>query len=56
MKYYQRNKLSPEIYKDGWKSEPSSTSIAKMNLSWKQRKYSFCVGLLFLALSLIAAW
>lgn len=55
-KYAMRNNLSPRLYPERWKSEPSKTSIARMNLSWKQRQYSFYLGILFLILSIISAW
>lgn len=56
MKYYTRNKLSPLVYPQGWKSEPSQTSIAKMNLSWAQRQYSFIVGLFCFLAAIFLAW
>lgn len=56
MKYRTRNVLNQGIYLKRWKSEPSTTSIAKMNLSWNQRKISFGLGLILFIISLIISW
>lgn len=44
-KYSRRNGLHPGNYEKGWWSDPSSTSLAKGNLSVIQRLVSFGAGL-----------
>lgn len=44
-KYSRRNALHPGNYEKGWWSDPSSTSLAKGNLSAVQRLSSFGAGL-----------
>lgn len=55
-KYLSRNYLNPKVYKLGWKADPSTTSIAKMNLSWRQRKISFVIGMLFFVFTIYLSW
>jgi hypothetical protein len=55
-KYCRRNDLNARIYKLRWMAEPSKTSIAKMNLSWVQRRIAFSIGLGFFIISIIRAW
>lgn len=52
--YYEGRKIISEgqTYPDGWKSEPSEDSSAKINFSFKQRTYMALAGILVITLYL----
>jgi hypothetical protein len=43
--YSGRNTWNPEVYTDGFTSEPSDTSTALMNFSYRTRTWMFIAGL-----------
>jgi hypothetical protein len=52
-KYYLRGRLGDKTYAKGWKSEPSKTSIARANLSYRNRVYGLCAGIAMLVVAII---
>lgn len=55
--YEQRRELNPYLddYEKGWKSDPSSTSAAKVNITYVARVYFMVFGLVLWMLSIFVA-
>lgn len=44
--YAHRNDINPRVYPLRWRSEPSDSSTAKINLSFDSRVATFAIGIL----------
>ena len=53
--YATRNKLNPQKYPDRWKSEPSRSSTAVMDFSYRIRVFLAFFGVLLIVFSVIVA-
>lgn len=52
--YYSRNKIEPELYTKGFFSEPSETSTAKYNFSFRIRTILFGVAIFLVIIVLFS--